>query len=242
MKYLKHIGLYGYLCLMAIMSINPAISQDDKLAIVGLELPGLVEKDKTGAYANVINALIEDGLVDQWRTSPLRRGHNMLFSGAVGCIAPAEKKLIKEYKKDISDFVISKPFNKAVGYLYEAKDPLLIKGNKPLLGTVGLGVQYGIDHKKYQIVQIPNYQRLLSLLNANRLSAVYIVEPDIVEFPKAQKEIAKFKGTKRRVWVGEDSIVCQKKFESSVKLIDEKIMMWRKSGKLKQLLGKYFIE
>ena len=147
--------------------------------------------------------------------------------------------LLLEHNKDPSNFVISKAFSKAYGFLFTAKNPSVLQGEKPILGTIGLGDQYGLDDDLYRVTNIKSYKKLLNLINNNRIDAAYITYPDVASYPDAMEEIDAFKGAKEEVWSGEDAIVCHQIYAEKIALINKTFQLWRESGHLKTLLGNY---
>lgn len=219
---------------------SPLVAQDADLIV--LDLYELTKPSQTGSYGNVFNALTQAKLISNWQVTPVRRAHRMFFEKKVACIAPASAELLLEYNKDQSDFVISKAFSKAYGFLFTAENPSTLKGEKPILGTIGLGDQYGIDDDLYRVTNIKSYKKLLTLINNNRIDAAYITYPDIASYPDAMAEIEAFKGTKERVWVGEDAIICHRDHSKKIGAINAKFQQWHQGDHLKKLLGVYFFE
>lgn len=229
-------GLLLHIALLA----TPILAQDSDLIV--LDIIGLSKPSDNGSYGNVFNALEEEGLIKNWQITPILRAHRLFFAKKAACIAPASADLLIKYDKDPADFIVSAPFSKAYGYLYTAENTVVVLGQKPTLGDVGLGETYGINADSYQILHIENYDTLLTLVNSNRLNIAYITFPDIAGYPDAMKKIAVFKGTKERVWVGEDAIICHRDYSKKIGAINTKFQQWHQGDRLKELLGVYFFE
>ncbi len=228
--------LAGLLLPLAIVT-SPLVAQDSDLIV--LDLYGLTKPSQTGSYGNIFDALTKAKLISNWQTTPVFRAHRIFFEKKVACIAPASVELLLEHNKDPNDFVISKAFSKAYGFLFTAKIPSASQGEKPILGTIGLGDQYGVDDDLYRVVNIKSYKKLLNLINNNRIDAAYITYPDVASYPDALKEIEAFKGTKEEVWNGEDAIICHQIHAEKIALINETFRLWHESGRMKDLLGNY---
>lgn len=219
---------------------SPLVAQDPDLIV--LDLYGLTKPSQTGSYGNVFDALKEANLISAWQTTPVRRAHRIFFEKKIACIAPASARLLLEYDKDLNNFVISKAFSKAYGFLFTAKNPPALKGEKPILGTIGLGDQYGVNDDLYRVTNIKNYKNLLTLINSNRIDAAYITYPDVASYPDALEEIEAFEGTKEEVWDGEDAIICHRAYAKKIALINKTFQLWQESGHLKALLGNYYFK
>lgn len=211
-------------------------------SMVVLELPGLTDKAGQGAYANVYNALKGEGSIQQWFSAPSKRAHHLFIDGTADCIAPAALDLLDRYDMPRHDFSISAPFNMAVGKVMTAVFPPAKQGAKPVMGVVGFGVQHGVEPDLYRIEDIPDYGKLLQLIEGNRLDAAYIVFPDVEQIPGSLERIKKFKGKVETYWQGVDAVLCWNKGRNTVDRISSIFIDWRKTGYLKSLLGAYYVE
>ena len=233
---------------MVMMALVPwghdhAQADDSIPSVMMLQLPGLSNPDKTGAYARVIRELKFAGLVKSFTVGKNhRRAHRDFLNKTASCLAPSSFDLVESYKLDLSDFALSYPFNIAKAYLYKAVDPIVLPGDKPILADVGLGLQYGIDTSKYKLLSLSKFEHALNLVSNNRISAAYITYPDVMREEVAQQQIKDFKGEKKLVWSGDEGILCHKEYTSMLYKVSDRIRQWEKSGRLAKMLGKYSTE
>ena len=211
-------------------------------SMVVLELPGLTDKTGYGAYANVYNALKGEGQLQHWFSAPSKRAHHLFMDKKADCIAPAALDLLDRYNLPRHNFSITVPFNMAAGKVMTAVSPPAKQGTKPVMGVVGFGVQHGVEPGLYRIEDIPDYDRLLTLIEENRLDATYIMFPDVEQIRGAGERIKKFKGNVKTYWQGVDAVLCWDNKKQATEQMSDKINNWRKTGHLKSLLGTYYVE
>ncbi len=235
---------YNFFAAMVILSFvswgQDQTQADDAIpSVMMLQLPGLSNPDKTGAYASVIRELKFAGLVKSFTVGKHRRAHRDFLSKAASCLAPSSFDFVESYELDLSNFALSYPFNIAKAYLFKAVDPIVLPGEKPILADVGLGLQYGVDKTKYKLLSLSKFEHVLNLVSNNRISAAYVTYPDVMQEEVAQQQIKDFKGEKNLVWSGDEGILCHKEYASTLYKINDSIRQWEKSGKLLKILGKY---
>ncbi|MBL4837804.1 MAG: hypothetical protein JKY34_09515 [Kordiimonadaceae bacterium] len=229
---------FFYFVVIALLSFR-AVAETPNL--VALELPGLTDNKQQGAYANVYNALQQEGLIKSWKAAPVRRAHQFFFQKKAACIAPASLDLLKEYGKDVALFAPAQPFNAMKGYLFEAPNRRKNPAELPLLGVVGLGFLHGVDQTKYRLIDLKSYSNLLDLLGKSRLPLAYINYPDVNYFPQSKEIIADFKGTITLKWAGIDGVLCWKEYAEDVAKIGTALNRYRKDQTLRDMLGEYFV-
>ncbi len=230
------------LTLLAFCGNLSAQPVSDIKKMVVLELPGLTSPAGQGAYANIYNALQSKKLVNHWYSAPSRRAHSIFFNKEANCIAPASLDLIERYGHEHENFSITSPFNKAVGKVMTAVSPPAKEGERPVMGVVGFGVQHGVEPGLFKIEDLPDYNKLLHLIEENRIDAAYIVFPDVEQVPGSIDRIRNFKGEVEVRWEGTDSILCWKEFKPVVDVISSQLMDWQKSKHLHALLGAYHVK
>ncbi|MEX0299785.1 MAG: hypothetical protein AB3N28_12010 [Kordiimonas sp.] len=217
-------------------------SANEVTKMVVLELPGLTSPGKEGAYANVYNALQSKRLVKHWFAAPSRRAHSIFLNKEADCIAPASLDLVDRYNYNRDDFSVTAPFNKAVGKVMFAVSPPAKTGDRPIMGVVGFGVQHGVEPGLYKIEDLPDYDKLLQLIEENRIDAAYIMFPDVEQISGSTERIERFKGKVEVRWEGTDSILCWKELGPAVEVMSDQLHDWRQSKYLHTLLGAYFVE
>ncbi|MBV1901418.1 MAG: hypothetical protein KUG56_07075 [Kordiimonadaceae bacterium] len=210
--------------------------------LVVLELQGLTDKKRQGAYANVYNALEKEGLLESWKALPVRRAHQFFFQKKAACIAPSSQDLLLEYAKDIALFAPVQPFNVMKGYLLEAPKRQNNPEKTPLLGIVGLGVLHGVDQTKYRLVDLKSYSVLLDLITKSRLPFAYVNYPDVNYFPEGKEMISKFKGIITLKWAGIDGVLCWKEYAEDAEKIGAAFDRYREDQSLRDMLGKYYVD
>lgn len=230
-------------CLLSVVfGVQPVFADTPKPSLVVLQLPGLTDEKGQGAYANFYEALQREGLISGWRFYSPLRAHHAFLKDENSCIAPASVDLLKKYERPLDDYLVSSPFNKVLGVVMSAANPPTRGGEKPVMGTVGFGVQHGVKAGTYRIEGIANYTKLLRLISEDRLDAAYIVYPDVVHHVGAQQAIAAFTGKIEVRWVGTDGVLCWRRQADNLAKISEAIDLWRRNGELKAMFGKYFVK
>lgn len=228
--------------LFFLVSVGAAKADIQKPVLVALELPGLTNAEKKGAFGNLYTALQEKALIESWEAAPIFRAHQKFLSKKAACIAPASLRLLEEYNVSPSEVSTPIPFNRVQGYLMKSADYILESGEQPSLGTVGVGYLFGVEQNAYKLVNVATYDQLLYLIGANRVSAAYVNYPDVIHHPKAMEIINAFDGEVELRWDGVDSIMCWKEYSNARDKIASAIADWKKDGSLETMFGKYYID
>lgn len=224
---------------LTLWSATPVLAEG--LSLVALELPGLTNIKKEGAYGNLYNALQAEKIITGWEVAPILRAHQVFLTKQAACIAPSSEFTLAEYNVDPENIAPMIPFNKVQGYLFTAPKYRLKAGQKPTLGIVGLGLIFGVEQSAYELVRIATYDQLLYLVGENRVSAAYVNYPDVNHYPEAMKVAESFKGEIELRWDGVDNILCWKKHAALRNKIADAVIAWREDGSLAKMVGKYYI-
>ncbi|MEX0299784.1 MAG: hypothetical protein AB3N28_12005 [Kordiimonas sp.] len=209
--------------------------------LVALELPGLTDAERKGAFSGLYNILQDKKLIAGWEPAPIFRAHQKFLNREASCIAPSSKLLLDEYEIDRSEVAPLVPFNRVKGYLMTAPNYILEPNERPSLGVVGIGHLFGVEQDAYKIVNVTTYDQLLNLIGANRVSAAYVNYPDVIHHSTAMEIINSFEGQVELRWDGVDNIMCWKEFRSAQADINSTVDELQRSGALKELFGKYYI-
>ncbi len=209
--------------------------------LIALELPGLTDAERNGAFSNLYNVLKEKKLIAEWEPAPIFRAHQKFLKKEAACIAPSSKLLLDRYEIDRSEVATLVPFNRVKGYLMTAPDYALEPNERPSLGVVGLGHLFGVEQDAYKIVNVTTYDQLLNLIGANRVSAAYVNYPDVIHHSTAMEVISSFKGQVELRWDGVDNIMCWKEYREASAEIASVVKELQNSGALRELFGKYYI-
>ena len=123
-----------------------------------------------------------------------------------------------------------------------AVNPPVAEGQKPVMGVVGFGVQHGVEPGEYRIQDVPDYGKLLSLIEENRIDAAYIVLPDVEQLEGGADRVRQYVGKVETRWQGTDGVLCWKAKAEAVAKMTEAFQEWKANGRLRSMLGPYYVE
>ena len=220
------------------------VSTEIKLALT--HIPQVMEYNKPNApYTRLINTIREQSKLEfESIYLPSSRANKLLNEQKLDCIFP----ILPTDNRDIPT-AFSVPVNGIRAHIFSVKD-------KPYLGLdelTGLSVVYLrgylfgdlIKHNtQINFFPVNSQAAAFSMLKKNRANAYLDYIPDI-KYALNKKQIAELSFSEDNpVLSSFDRLECfdDEKTQAFLKVFDQQIMLLRKTGELKNILGKYYVK
>ncbi len=224
------------------------------VSIAALEIPGVLQADRKGAYDRVLTRLSEmAGRKWQFVHLPAKRV-DMVLAKTDGCAFPFDLGHFNEISTEQKGKLISaEPFNIGKVFLFTrtGKAP---QGNPMENPEFRLGAKRGVPFGKEFDLLLATHPNRVQLLNsddsgvkmllANRIDGLLAYFPDMsVFFRENQKPPLLSYDPLKPIITHRDSVVCAatKENQAFIEQLNTGIVKLRKSGKLKEILGEYYV-
>jgi len=172
--------LLSYLFVFMCLQVNTAsATSTQKIAILGYDIPKLLEKNRTGEYDKILMAAFKKVSVDlTYKIVPPARADLSFDKHKVDCIIPYDKSFHKN-----PDTVNSLPLNIAKAYIYTDFNTLPIHNISDLSQkTVGArnGMLYGKDFDQINasVQYVERIEQNIDKLLSGRIDAFVAWSPD----------------------------------------------------------------
>ncbi|WND01509.1 hypothetical protein QGN29_08040 [Temperatibacter marinus] len=209
-------------------------------SLIVLSIPTLLNENKTGSYSGFLNYLQSKNKIASWTVAPTRRAERIFLEKGYDCIAPVDLDFITDRGLDPQNFTMTSAFNNAVAYLYFTDQQAMTK-SVPKIGSIGVMAEGQWTREHFEHVRIPNYFRLLSMVNHGSLDAALVTFPDILEHGKAYELVLKLSPFREAAWQGAERIICHKQAGEAVVALSKEIDALITSGAMDELIENKYI-
>ncbi len=230
--------------LIAVMLLTAAVSQAE-VRIIGIDIPGLYQKDGKGVYDQVVGEVVVKQGLAAVQTLPPARAENDFSKCLNCCMSPANGN--PEFYELGPDMTVSDPMNHARVYVFTRKGEPLINSLEGLKGKKN-GIRHGMPYgKSFENADL-NVQKAHTLasnfkkLEKGRLDAVVAYIPDAYIYFKEQGMEPFPHDVDRPLVAHDDALLCRGVDQSFMDAFNSGLKGLRDSGKLKSLLGDGYVE
>ena len=154
-------------------------SQAEPIHIVGVELPGLLDRDGGGPYNKLFTAIVQDSqLALILDVKPLARAFHEYNGGQYRGLFPATTSIVE------IDTLESLPFNRVQALVFTRPGTPAVASLAELNGLVvgkvrGFTYPKAINEAAVQAVLVKNEEQNIKMLMAHRLDAFFGLVPDV---------------------------------------------------------------
>jgi hypothetical protein len=246
---------YPLLALLGCMLGCMVCTHAEEVTIAAIDIPGLLEPSKSGAYDHVLARLAELA-GDKWQLKylPAKRANAALVSGT-SCAIPYDLHHFTEASADVkSGLVASTPLNAAMVYLFTSPDSVPQTGipdNPHFVVGIRRGLPYGeeVDHliashpERFFIAD--SEESNVRMLLSGGIGGMLAFLPDISNYYATHPGSPPLVYDKQRpIVVYKDSVVCAKTPDNLhlIEQINNGLAQMRLSGELKKILGSNYLQ
>lgn len=234
--------------LVAALAASLAVSlHAAEVKIIGYQIPGVVETDKSGTYDKIVAKIAADTNSPVNYTSlPAARAEDEFKRGHFDCIFPLDARFWTNSEK--GKLINSEPINVAKIYIFSKAGEGPYTSLEPLKGKV-VGLRRGFSYGPKTADSGVNFEEVTDddqnvyKLKMGRISAFMAYVPDMWFWAKDKNQSLPNHDASQPFETHKDAFLCRggPATEAFIKTFDAGLIKLRNAGELKSMLGETYV-